>query len=235
MGFVIYEGKGNDIEAMLRLLDKISVKEYIITIDAIRTQKEIIKKIRKKKGYFCLQVKGNQKALKEDIEDYFADKGFRTKLKEEGMYGRKTEKQRGRLETREYYYTEEIEWFIKRNKEWKEVKGIGASILTTEENGKKQEQKRYYITNITGGVEEFVRAVRGHWAIESYHWVLDVTFREDANKTLNKNAARNLNILRKLAISILEELPFRKKFSRRIKRYIISLDVRRYLKLFFDI
>ena len=104
MGFVIYEGKGNDIEAMLRLLDKISVKEYIITIDAIRTQKEIIKKIRKKKRYFFLQVKKNQKTLKEDIEDYFADKGFRTKLKEEGMYGRKTEKQRGRLETMEYYY-----------------------------------------------------------------------------------------------------------------------------------
>ncbi len=232
---VAAEGKGNEIEAILRLLDKISVKECIVTIDAIGTQKEIIKKIRKKKGYFCLQVKGNQRALKEDIEDYFADKGFRKKLKGEGMYSRKTEKQRGRLETREYYYTEEIEWFIKRNKEWKEVKGIGASILTTEENGKKQEQKRYYITNITGGVEEFVRAVRGHWAIESYHWILDVTFREDANKTLNKNAARNLNILRKLAISILEELPFRKKFSRRIKRYIISLDVRRYLKLFFDI
>ena len=62
------------------------------------------------------------------------------------MYSRKTEKQRGRLETREYYYTEETEWLIKR----KEVKGIGASILTTEENGKKQEQKRYYITNIAG-------------------------------------------------------------------------------------
>ena len=105
----------------------------------------------------------------------------------------------------------------------------------SEGNGKKQEQKRYYITNIAGGVEEFVRAVRGHWAIESYHWILNVTFREDASRTLNKNVARNLNILRKLAISILEELPFRKKFSRRIKRYIISLDIRRYLKLFFDI
>ena len=105
----------------------------------------------------------------------------------------------------------------------------------SEENGKKQEQKRYYITNIAGGVKEFVRAVRGHWAIESYHWILNVTFREDASRTLNKNVARNLNILRKLAILILEELPFRKKFSRRIKRYIISLDVRRYLKLFFDI
>ena len=123
------------------------------------------------------------------------------------MHAKKTEKQRGWLEMREYYYTEEKEWFIKRNKEWKEVNGIGASILTTEEHGKKQEQKRYYITNITGGVEEFVRAVRGHWAIENYHWILDVTFREDANKTLNKNADRNLNILRKLAISILEEIP----------------------------
>ena len=62
-----------------------------------------------------------------------------------------------------------------------------------------------------------------------------MTFREDTSRTLNKNVARNLNILRKLAILILEELPFRKKFSRRIKRYIISLDIRRYLKLFFDI
>ena len=61
------------------------------------------KKIGKKKDYFCIQVKGNQKTLKEDIEDYFADKGFRKKLKEEGMYSRKTEKQRGRLETRKYY------------------------------------------------------------------------------------------------------------------------------------
>ena len=97
-----------------------------------RTQKEIIKKIGKKKGYFCLQVKGNQKTLKEDIEDYFADKGFRKKLKEEEMYSRKTEKQRGWLETREYYYTEETEWLIKRKK----VKGIGALILTIEGNGK---------------------------------------------------------------------------------------------------
>ena len=69
-----------------------------------RNPEKIIKKIGKKKGYFCLQVKGNQKTLKEDIEDYFADKGFRKKLKEEGMYSRKTEKQRGWLETRELLY-----------------------------------------------------------------------------------------------------------------------------------
>lgn len=110
--------------------------------------------------------------------------------------------------------TEEIEWLIKRNKEWKKVKGIGASILTAEENGKKQEQKG------TGRICKSDKRTLGN-----RKRILDVTFREDANKTLNKNATRNLNILRKLAISILEELPFRKKFSRRIRRYIISKKI----------
>ena len=85
------------------------------------------------------------------------------KLRDEGKYSRKTEKAGN-------YYTEEIGKFIKRNKEWKEVKEISTSILTTEADGKKQE----HITNIAGGTEEFVRAVRGHWAIEIYHWILDM-------------------------------------------------------------
>ena len=46
------------------------------------------------------------------------------------MYSRKTEKQRGRLETREYYYTEETERLIKR----KEVKGIGDSKFESLKN-----------------------------------------------------------------------------------------------------
>ena len=38
----------------------------------------------------------------------------------------------------------------------------------------------------------------------SYHWHLDVTFREDGNHTLEKQASYNLNIMRKLSISILK-------------------------------
>ena len=40
--------------------------------------------------------------------------------------------------------------------------------------------------------------------VESYHWHLDVTFREDGNHTLEKQAAYNLNIIRKLALNILK-------------------------------
>ncbi len=40
--------------------------------------------------------------------------------------------------------------------------------------------------------------------VESYHWHLDVTFKEDANHTLEKQAAFNLNIMKKLAINVLK-------------------------------
>ena len=37
------------------------------------------------------------------------------------------------------------------------------------------------------GIEEIARCVRGHWLVESVHWYLDVTFREDGNQTLEKH------------------------------------------------
>jgi len=44
------------------------------------------------------------------------------------------------------------------------------------------EETQYFIGSV-GNVEQFAKAVRGHWGIESVHWSLDVTFRDDANKT----------------------------------------------------
>lgn len=40
--------------------------------------------------------------------------------------------------------------------------------------------------------------------VESYHWHLDVTFREDQSHTIEKQAAFNQNILRKLALNVLK-------------------------------
>jgi predicted transposase YbfD/YdcC len=42
-------------------------------------------------------------------------------------------------------------------------------------------------------------AIRRHWAVENgLHWVLDVTFREDASQVRERNAARTLALLRKI-------------------------------------
>ena len=67
--------------------------------------------------------------------------------------------------------------------------------------------------------------------VESYHWHLDVTFRENANHTVDKYAAYNLNIIKKIVLNmlkILEMVP--QKSSLKSKRFRISLNVEKYLK-----
>lgn len=66
---------------------------------------------------------------------------------------------------------------------------------------------------------------------ESYHWHLDVTFQEDANHTIGKEAAYNLNIVRKIVINTLKLLDMgRKNVSLKGKRFIISMNVEKYIE-----
>ena len=65
-------------------------------------------------------------------------------------------------------------------------------------------ERRYYITSLQTDATLFAKAVRGHWDIEVMHWYLDVLFKEDSHKVLNKTARMNLNVLRKIALAILK-------------------------------
>ena len=76
------------------------------------------------------------------------------------------------------------------------------------ENGVDREEKRYYITSLTD-LHEFSHAVRKHWSIENQlHWCLDVIFREDAARAKKDNSPLNMNILRKLALTLVNEAKF---------------------------
>ena len=62
---------------------------------------------------------------------------------------------------------------------------------------------RYFICSIDD-IEIFSRAVHQHWGIENcLHWHLDFTFKDDKNTTMNKNDAKNLQIVKKIVLSIL--------------------------------
>ena len=116
------------------------------------------------------------------MREYFADK----ELREKCAYKNRIEKARGNLEKREYWQTEDISW-LSRKKEWAGLKSI---IMTRNTiagtDGSTTVEERYFISSLSTNIEEAERAVRGHWMIESYHWHLDVTFREDGNHTLEK-------------------------------------------------
>ncbi|MBQ2176799.1 MAG: hypothetical protein II453_17715 [Alphaproteobacteria bacterium] len=66
------------------------------------------------------------------------------------------------------------------------------------------------------------------------HWHLDVTLKEDANKNLDKNAAQNMNIILKWALSILKTVSFGKKQSLKLKRYVILNNPEKYLRMILE-
>ena len=222
--------KSNEITAIPELLEKIQVKGQIITIDAMGTQKEIAEKIRDKRADYVLAVKGNQGTLYEDLKLYFSDADIRKEIEETKSYSRSIEKAHGQIEKREYYQTDDIKW-LSSKKEWKGLRSIGMEKKPlTDETGERVEY-RYYISSLKLEEETFRRAVRGHWSVESMHWQLDVTFREDANQTYDKQAAQNLNIIRKWSLSILKIIEIMKPgLSMRKKRFAISLRPMKYLE-----
>lgn len=63
------------------------------------------------------------------------------------------------------------------------------------------------------------------------YWHLDVTFREDANTTLDRQAAQNQNIIRKWSLSILKMMELMKTgLSMKKKRFVISMNPIQYLE-----
>ena len=218
------EEKSNEITAIPELLGKIQIKGQVVTIDAMGTQTAIAEKIRKKRADYVLALKGNQGTLHEDVRLYLSDPEVKQALQASGQYKRTVEKARSQIEIREYYQTEAISW-LNCKKEWKGLKSIGMEEKTIHIDGSEKKEYRFFISSLKEDIELFSRAVRGHWSVESMHWHLDVTFREDANQTLDRLAAQNLNIIRKWCLSILKVLElFRPNLSMKKKRFIISMN-----------
>jgi predicted transposase YbfD/YdcC len=223
--------KGKEIPMIKDLLETLSVRGQIVTIDAIGAQKEIAAKIRNGKGDYVLAVKGNQGTMHQEMQEYFEDEALKAGIEASGNYTRTVDKARGAIEIREYWQSDDIKWFEDR-KEWAGLKSFGMSRNTVKQpdGTETSAENRYFISSLAVNVGEFAHAVRGHWSVESMHWHLDVTFREDANHTLNRNASENLNIVRKWALSTLKMIDMGKKYSIKAKRFLLSFSIEQYIE-----
>jgi predicted transposase YbfD/YdcC len=68
---------------------------------------------------------------------------------------------------------------------------------------KVESEIRYFLSSCPDSPAALGQAIRSHWAVENaLHWVLDVTFREDDSRVRDHTAARNLALLRKIALNI---------------------------------
>ena len=115
------------------------------------------------------------------------------------------EKDHGRLETRRYYQSDQLDWFADRTK-WEGLRSVGMVESVRESEGKTTVERRYYLSSLPLGVETLARAVRSHWGVENkVHWTMDVCFREDQSRARTGYAAENLATLRRLALNLLKK------------------------------
>lgn len=221
--------KSNEIKAIPEILKLLEIKNCIVTLDAMGTQKNIARKIIVREADYVLALKNNQKGLYEDVSLYFQE-AIKNNFKEEPHeYYETVEKGHGRLEKRQYWLVTEIDW-LKLNHDWHGLESIGMVRSQREIDGNLTEECRYYITSLTKDVKEFAEAVRSHWSVEnSLHWVLDVVFREDESRIRKGNGAENMTMLRHLAINLLKQSEEKltkkyKKMSMRKKRLRCGWD-----------
>lgn len=124
------------------------------------------------------------------------------------------EKDHGRLETRRYFQSDQLNWFDGRPK-WEGLKSVGMVESTREVDGKTTVERRYYLSSLPLGAETFARAVRSHWGVENkVRWVMNVCFREDQSRARAGYAAENLATLRRLALNLLKREKTKKRGMR---------------------
>ena len=209
LGQVAIDDKSNEITAIPELLTRIDLTNTVVTIDAIGCQKEIAKQIVTGGGDFVIAVKDNQPKLSQAIQDFFTDH-LQRDLEELQYREYETEDAgHGRIDERSYCLTRIPKDFALK-KEWPWVKAIGYAVrLTIHADGRETHDVRYYILSRYLSGQRFGEAVRGHWGIESMHWVLDVNFREDDSRTRERMLGNNLSWLRRFAITRLKHHPLK--------------------------
>lgn len=205
----------NEITAIPQLLRMLDLKGKIVTIDAIGTQKTIVRQIVDQGGEYVLPVKGNQHNFYNDLKLYLDDMI-------EGSFGNiftyqeTLDKGHGRLEKRRSWSTDNIEWLTQR-KEWAKITSI---TVIESECYKKNEisiARRYFISSLPAEAHNILRIVRNHWNIENQlHWGLDVVFEEDRSTVRQGFGPQNIAIIKSVAFSLLKREP--SNFGVKIKR-----------------
>jgi len=198
--------KTNEITAIPDLLDQLAetgqLEGALVTIDAMGCQVEIAEKIVAHKADYLLALKGNQPTLEADVEDY-----FRTAPATETVTKTTVEKGHGRIETRAYTASSIVDWIVSDRSypgqpRFANIKTIVKVHARAEYADRCSFDTRYYISSASLDIERIASGTRGHWGVESMHWLLDVEFKDDLSRYRTGHGAKNMAVVRRFALGL---------------------------------
>jgi len=211
LGQLKVDEKSNEITAIPKLLRLLDLKGAVVTIDAMGCQKEIAKTITEQEADYVLALKDNHPTLSEAVTLFLNDARDTGFADIEHAYHETVDGDHGRIETRRYWITSDIEW-CGAKASWANLQSIGMVEARREIGDTVQIDTRYFLTSLPAYAVRFAHAVRQHWGVEnSLHWVLDVSFQEDACRIRKEKGAQTFAVLRHIALNLLRREPHHKR------------------------
>lgn len=221
LGLVLVANKSNEITAIPALLELLDITGCIITIDAMGTQTEITQTIVAKQADYVLSLKANHPTLYTQVKTWF-ESAHSTDFKGiEFSYDQRVEAGHHRQEHRQV-------WAVAltaipdlyQASAWAGLQTVVMVIWVRQLWNKTTREVQFYLSSLPCDAVAIGRAIRAHWGIENQlHWVLDVTFGEDASRIRTGHSPENFALLRRLAISLLnQETSTKRSLRQKAKR-----------------
>jgi predicted transposase YbfD/YdcC len=188
----------NEIGMAIPLLEGCALAGKDITGDALLTQRALATYIVKRQAHYYFTAKGNQPALQRDIALLFEQRTA-------ADYVEVTPADHGRLETRRIWCSTALNAYL-------DFPHVGQVFLIERESIKKNTGKRSReialgVTSRTphqASPQRVLAVNRGHWAIESVHYLLDWNYDEDRSRIRTGFGPENMSRLRRFAVGILK-------------------------------
>ena len=194
------DAKSNEITAVPKLLEMLSLKGTIVTVDALNCQRSIADQIVKQGGDYALALKGNQGSLHDDVRLHLDDPECEATTSKPDV-----DAGHGRIETRTATVSTDI-GFLQENHRWPGLKAVGKVTRIRETALKTTTETAYYLLSAALTPERLNEVAREHWGVENrLHWRLDVTMNEDQDRTRLGNGPENLAILRHMALNAMQK------------------------------
>jgi len=193
----------NEITAIPELLNQLALENSIVTLDAMGCQTAIAEQILARGADYLLVLKANHPLGYEAVVKHFDQACFRRGAPQRAAWDTFDEAH-GRLVRRRVFASTEAA-SLEALSTWPNLHTVLAveSLRSTNGTPKVETEIRYFLSSCRDDPIVLGRAIRQHWAIENaLHWVLDVTFREDDSRVRDQRAARNLAVLRRMAINL---------------------------------
>jgi len=197
------EDKSNEITAIPKLLSLLDLEGCLVTMDAMGCQREIARQLTDEKADYLLALKGNQPTLHADVKAFFADaEAHAFEAMDVSQY--ETEHiAHGRKERRRCIVSEDVSWLTQYEK-WAGLRTIACVSYCRDVYSDAAFEQRYYLSSRAMSAATLMEAVQQHWEIENrVHWVLDVSFSEDASRIRRNDGAENFSVIRRLALNVI--------------------------------